>query len=97
MSKRLETKLGRENLIFETGRMAKQANGAVMVQYGGTVVLVTAVISKQQRVGVDIDFVPLTVEYQEKNYAAGKIPGGFFKREGRPSEKEVLTDRKSVV
>ncbi len=93
MSKRLETKLGRENLIFETGRMAKQANGAVMVQYGGTVVLVTAVISKQQRVGVDIDFVPLTVEYQEKNYAAGKIPGGFFKREGRPSEKEVLTAR----
>ncbi|MFA5339607.1 MAG: polyribonucleotide nucleotidyltransferase, partial [Candidatus Omnitrophota bacterium] len=93
MSKRLETKLGRENLIFETGRMAKQANGAVMVQYGGTVVLVTAVISKQPREGADIDFVPLTVEYQEKNYAAGKIPGGFFKREGRPSEKEVLTAR----
>ena len=93
MSKRLETKLGRENLIFDTGRMAKQANGAVMVQYGGTVVLVTAVISKQPREGADIDFVPLTVEYQEKNYAAGKIPGGFFKREGRPSEKEVLTAR----
>jgi len=93
MSKRLETKLGRENLIFETGRMAKQANGAVMVQYGGTVVLVTAVISKEPREGGDIDFVPLTVEYQEKTYAAGKIPGGFFKREGRPSEKEVLTAR----
>ena len=93
MSKRLETKLGRENLIFETGRMAKQANGAVMVQYGGTVVLVTAVISKQPREGGSIDFVPLTVEYQEKTYAAGKIPGGFFKREGRPSEKEVLTAR----
>lgn len=93
MSKRLETKLGRENLIFETGRMAKQANGAVMVQYGGTVVLVTAVISKQPREGGDIDFIPLTVEYQEKTYAAGKIPGGFFKREGRPSEKEVLTAR----
>src|SRR3989338_2731596 len=93
MSKRLETKLGRENLIFETGRMAKQANGAVMVQYGGTVVLVTAVISKQPREGGSIDFVTLTVEYQEKTYAAGKIPGGFFKREGRPSEKEVLTAR----
>src|SRR3989338_8342809 len=93
MSKRLETKLGRENLIFETGRMAKQANGAVMVQYGGTVVLVTAVISKQPREGGSIDFVPLTVEYQEKTYAAGKMPGGFFKREGRPSEKEILTAR----
>lgn len=93
MSKRVETRLGRENLIFETGRMAKQANGAVMVQYGGTVVLVTAVISKQPREGAGIDFVPLTVEYQEKTYAAGKIPGGFFKREGRPSEKEILTAR----
>jgi polyribonucleotide nucleotidyltransferase len=93
MSNRLETKLGRENLIFETGKMAKQAHGAVMVQYGGTVVLVTAVMSKKPREGGDIDFVPLTVEYQEKTYAAGKIPGGFFKREGRPSEKEVLTAR----
>ncbi|MFA5148951.1 MAG: polyribonucleotide nucleotidyltransferase [Candidatus Omnitrophota bacterium] len=93
MSNRFEAKLGRENLIFETGRMAKQAHGAVMVQYGGTVVLVTAVMAKEPRVGGDIDFVPLTVEYQEKNYAAGKIPGGFFKREGRPSEKEVLTAR----
>ncbi|MFA6356979.1 MAG: polyribonucleotide nucleotidyltransferase, partial [Candidatus Omnitrophota bacterium] len=93
MSNRFETKLGRENLVFETGRMAKQAHGAVMVQYGGTVVLVTAVMAKEPREGRDIDFVPLTVEYQEKNYAAGKIPGGFFKREGRPSEKEVLTSR----
>lgn len=93
MSNRFEGKLGREDLIFETGRMAKQAHGAVMVQYGGTVVLVTAVMSKEPREGGDIDFVPLTVEYQEKTYAAGKIPGGFFKREGRPSEKEVLTAR----
>ena len=93
MIKRFETKLGRENIIFETGKMAKQASGAVTVQYGGTVVLVTAMMSKEPREGGDIDFVPLTVEYQEKTYAAGKIPGGFFKREGRPSEKEVLTAR----
>ncbi len=93
MSNKVETKIGRENLIFETGKMAKQAHGAVMVQYGGTVVLVTAVMAKEPREARDIDFVPLTVEYQEKNYAAGKIPGGFFKREGRPSEKEVLTAR----
>jgi len=93
MSNRVEAKLGRQELIFETGKMAKQAHGAVMVQYGGTVVLVTAVMSKEPREGGDIDFVPLTVEYQEKTYAAGKIPGGFFKREGKPSEKEVLTAR----
>lgn len=86
-----ETKIGRENLIIETGKMAKQANGAVRVQYGGTVVLVTAVCSKEPREG--IDFFPLTVEYQEKTYAAGKIPGGYFKREGRPTEKEILTAR----
>lgn len=91
--KRLETVYGRNNLIFETGRMAKQAGGAVTVQYGGTVVLVTAVISKEPSSKTDVSFVPLTVEYQEKTYAAGKIPGGFFKREGRPSEKEILTAR----
>ena len=84
-------KLGRNDLIIETGRMAKQADGAVTVQLGGTVVLVTCVCSKEIREG--IDFFPLTVEYQEKTYAAGKIPGGFFKREGRPSEKEILTAR----
>ena len=78
-------------VTIETGRMAKQADGAVTVQLGGTVVLVTAVASKEPREG--IDFFPLTVEYQEKTYAAGKIPGGFFKREGRPSEKEILTAR----
>jgi len=87
----ISRKLGRNDLIVETGRMAKQADGAVTVQLGGTVVLVTCVCSKEIRQG--IDFFPLTVEYQEKTYAAGKIPGGFFKREGRPSEKEILTAR----
>ncbi|MBI3333853.1 MAG: polyribonucleotide nucleotidyltransferase [Candidatus Omnitrophica bacterium] len=71
--------------------MAKQADSSVMVQYGGTVVLVSLVIAKEPKASVD--FLPLTVEYQEKTYAAGKIPGGFFKREGRPSEKAILTSR----
>jgi len=88
---RVERKIGKENLIIETGKMAKQANGAVCVRYGGTVVLVTAVCSNELREG--IDFFPLTVEYQEKTYAAGRIPGGYFKREGRPTEKEILTSR----
>jgi len=88
---RVERKIGKENLIIETGKLAKQANGAVCVQYGGTVVLATAVCSSELREGVD--FFPLTVEYQEKTYAAGKIPGGYFKREGRPTEKEILTSR----
>ena len=88
---KFEKRLGRENIIIETGRMAKQADGACTVQLGGTVVLVTAVCSKRER--PDVDFFPLTCEYQEKTYAAGKIPGGFFKREGRPSEKEILTAR----
>ena len=88
---KVEKGIGRENLIIETGKMAKQANGAVCVQYGGTVVLVTVVCSTELREGVD--FFPLTVEYQEKTYAAGKIPGGYFKREGRPTEKEILTAR----
>ena len=91
MAKKFETKLGENTLIIETGRMAKQADGAVTVQLGGTVVLVTAVCSGEPREGVD--FFPLTCEYQEKTYAAGKIPGGFFKREGRPSEKEILSAR----
>ncbi len=91
MSERIELEFGKETLILETGRLAKQASGAVMVQYGGTVVLVTAVMSKEPKLG--LDFLPLTVEYREKTYAAGKIPGGFFKREGRPSEKEILTAR----
>ncbi len=87
----LKVKFGRNDLVLETGRMAKQANGAVCVQYGGTVVLVTACMSGEIREGQD--FFPLTVEYQEKTYAAGRIPGGFFKREGRPSESEILTAR----
>ena len=89
--KQTSIKIGKEDLIVETGRMAKQANGSVVVRYGGTVVLVTACISKDPREGVS--FFPLTVEYQEKTYAAGRIPGGFFKREGRPSESEILTAR----
>jgi polyribonucleotide nucleotidyltransferase len=87
----LKVKFGRNDLILDTGKIAKQANGSVTVQYGGTVVLVTACMSKQPREGQD--FFPLTVEYQEKTYAAGRIPGGFFKREGRPSESEILTAR----
>jgi polyribonucleotide nucleotidyltransferase len=78
-------------LYLETGKFAKQADGSVVVKYGDTVVLATAVAKKEAR--SDIDFFPLTVDYQEKAYAAGKIPGGFFKREGRPTEKEVLTSR----
>jgi polyribonucleotide nucleotidyltransferase len=78
-------------LKFETGQIARQADGAVMVTYGETVVLCTAVAQKKAKEG--IDFFPLTVNYQQKAFAAGKIPGGFFKREGRPSEKEVLTSR----
>jgi polyribonucleotide nucleotidyltransferase len=78
-------------LSIEVGRLAKQASGSALVQYGETVVLATAVASQSPRVG--IDFFPLTCDYQEKSFAAGKIPGGFFKREGRQSEKEVLTSR----
>jgi polyribonucleotide nucleotidyltransferase len=87
----LKFKFGRNDLVLETGKIAKQAGGSVTVQYGGTVVLVTACMSRQIREGQD--FFPLTVEYQEKTYAAGRIPGGFFKREGRPSESEILVAR----
>ena len=86
-----EIEWGGRPLIIETGRIARQADGAVLVTYGGTKVLCTAVAQKQPRVG--IDFFPLTINYQEKTFATGKIPGGFFKREGRPSEKETLTSR----
>src|SRR2546428_2642861 len=78
-------------LTVETGRMAKQAGGAALVQLGESVVLVTATALTSAREG--IDFFPLTCDYQEKTFAAGKIPGGFFKREGRPAEKEILTSR----
>jgi len=82
---------GGRPLSIETGKMAKQAGGAVYVRYGDTIVLVTAVVAREPREGAD--FLPLTVIYQEKTFAAGKIPGGFFKREGRPSEFETLTSR----
>ncbi len=91
MKKELKMKLGANELIIKTGTLAKQANAAVVVQCQETIVLVSAVMSRQTR--EDIDFLPLTVEYQERTYAAGRIPGGFFKREGKPSEKEILTAR----
>jgi len=91
MSEKISKKIAREEITFETGKIAKQADGSVTVHLGGTLVLVTCVCAKQPREGVD--FLPLTVEYREKTYAAGKIPGGFFKREGRSSEKETLTAR----
>ncbi len=87
----IEMDLAGRRLRLETGRVAKQADGAVLASYGDTVVLATAVASETVKPGTD--FLPLTVDYQEKAYAAGKIPGGYFKREGRPSEKEVLTSR----
>ena len=88
---RKEIEWGGRPLIIETGKIARQADGAVMVTYGETKVLCTAVAQKSPKPG--IDFFPLTINYQEKTFAAGKIPGGFFKREGRPSEKETLTSR----
>jgi polyribonucleotide nucleotidyltransferase len=88
---RKELNWGGRKLTLETGRIARQADGAVLATYGDTMVLCTAVGAKAPKPGVD--FFPLTVNYQEKTFAAGKIPGGFFKREGRPSEKEVLTSR----
>ncbi len=91
MIRRKEIEIGGTPLQIETGRMARQADGAVVMRYGDTVVLVTAVASNTPREG--LDFLPLTVDYRENTYAAGKIPGGFFRREGRPNEKEVLTSR----
>ncbi len=88
---RKELTWGGKLLTFETGKIARQADGAVMVTYGGTTVLCTAVGATSAKPG--IDFFPLTVNYQEKTFAAGRIPGGFFKREGRPSEKETLVSR----
>ena len=87
---KVEREIGGRTLSIETGRIAKQAHGSALVRYGDTVVLVTAVRDKPRE---GIDFFPLTVEYREMTYAAGKIPGGFFKREGRPSTKETLTCR----
>jgi polyribonucleotide nucleotidyltransferase len=82
--------VGGRPLILETGKMAKQANGSIVARYGDTVVLVTACMAAKPN---DRDFLPLTVDYRENTYSAGKIPGGFFKREGRPTEKEILTSR----
>ncbi|HXG19278.1 MAG TPA: polyribonucleotide nucleotidyltransferase [Methylomirabilota bacterium] len=91
MYKKIEMDFYGRPLIIETGRMAKQASGAAVVTYGETVALVTVVASSEPREGTD--FFPLTVDYQERTFAAGKIPGGFFKREGRPSEREILISR----
>src|ERR1700687_3706758 len=91
MYRKLEIQFAGRTLSLETGRLAKQAHGAVLAQYGETVVLATVVSAYQSR--DKIDFLPLTADYQGKTFAAGKIPGGFFKREGRPSEKEILTSR----
>ena len=91
MTHTVELDIAGRTLRLETGRVAKQADGSIWATYGDTIVLATAVASQTAKPGVD--FLPLTVDYQEKAYAAGKIPGGYFKREGRPSEKEVLTSR----
>src|SRR5436190_1223663 len=86
-----EVSITNKPLRFETGKLARQAHGSVIVRYGDSVVLVTACHAASERVG--IDFLPLTVDYREYTYASGRIPGGFFKREGKPAEKEVLTSR----
>src|SRR5574340_1278142 len=91
MLQTVEVDLGGRTITLETGKMAKQANGAVVVRSGDSVVLVSACMSEQAKPGAG--FFPLTVDYREYTYAAGKIPGGFLKREGRPSEKEILTSR----
>src|ERR1043165_2260019 len=91
MSLTVEVDLGGKLVSIETGKMAKQANGSVVVRSGDSVVLVTACMAENPKAAAA--FFPLTVDYREYTYAAGKIPGGFIKREGRPSEKEVLTSR----
>ncbi|MEG9529304.1 MAG: polyribonucleotide nucleotidyltransferase, partial [Hyphomicrobiales bacterium] len=88
---REELMWGDRKLVLETGKVARQADGAVVATYGETSVLATVVATKEPKPG--IDFMPLTVNYQERAYAAGRIPGGYFKREGRPSEKETLVSR----
>ena len=91
MVHRVTYKIGDDELILETGRIAKQANGAVYAQYGGSAVIATVCASPSAQEG--LDYVPLTVDYNEKYYATGKIPGGFIKREGRPKDKEILVSR----
>ena len=87
-SHRVELDWGGRKLVLETGKIARQADGAVFATYGETTVLATVVSAKEPKEG--IDFLPLTCNYQEKFYAAGRIPGGYFKREGRPTERETL-------
>ncbi len=91
MMYRASINIGDRELSIEVGKLAKQANGAAYLRYGDTVVLVTACAEEEPK--EDLGFFPLTVDYREYTYAAGRIPGGFFKREGRPTEKEVLTSR----
>ena len=91
MFKSYETELAGRKLVIETGKIAGLANGSVMVKYGDTVVMVNVTASKEPREG--IDFFPLSVDYEEKLYSVGKIPGGFLKREGKPGDKAVLTSR----
>src|SRR5438874_8617762 len=86
---RVSVQVGQQEISFETGKLAKQADGAVVVRSGETLVLCTATAGNPR----DVDFLPLTVDVEERMYAAGKIPGGFFRREGRPSEKGILTAR----
>src|SRR5258708_2673990 len=88
---RIDIEIGGRFLSLETGELAKQADGSVVARYGDTVVLATAVQAKKAK--ENVDFVPLTVDYREGTYASGRFPGGFFKREGRPTEKETLTSR----
>ncbi|MCK4231636.1 polyribonucleotide nucleotidyltransferase, partial [candidate division WOR-3 bacterium] len=88
---RVETDIGGRRLLIEAGDLAKQANGAVRIQYGDTVLLLTACYKEEQ--AQSFGFLPLTVDYREYYSAAGKIPGGFFKREGRPREREILISR----
>src|SRR6186713_3463790 len=91
MSHKITAQVGTGTITIETGKLAKQADGSVTVQLGETIVLVAAVAATKAKEGQD--FFPLTVDYREKAAAAGKFPGGYFKREGRPTEKEILTCR----
>lgn len=92
MPKVVERAIGREELIIETGKLAGQAHGSVTVRFGETIILATAVMADKPR-AADMDFLPLTVDYEERLYSAGKIPGSFFRREGRPGQEAILTSR----
>src|SRR5262245_21999514 len=91
MKNEVQIAIDERSLSLETGKIAKQADGACVVRFGDTIVLAMACAARDPKEGVD--FLPLTVDYRENTYAAGRIPGGFFKREGRPTEKEILTSR----